>query len=246
MAYGVEANRQTEPPYAICCCMPYAAVSHELLFRMIPNLAAVLRLMLVTDDRLLGERDPVSVCQAAERGGVTCIQLRLKEASPRDLLGILRRLVAAVRVPVIVNDRLDVGLAGDAHGVHLGPDDIPLRLARRAAPPGFLLGGSVGAPEEVSASEPADYWGVGPFRATSTKGDAGAALGPEGLAAIIKLASPGKVCVAIGGIRPTDIPAVFAAGAQGVAVVSGILTAEDVEAGARSYAVALEGQLRSG
>jgi thiamine-phosphate pyrophosphorylase len=232
-----ELNERAEPPYAI---------SHTLFFRMTPNLAAVLRLMLVTDDRLLGERDPVTVCQAAERGGVTCIQLRLKEASPRDLLGILRRLVAAVRVPVIVNDRLDVALAGGAHGVHLGPDDIPLRLARKAAPPGFLLGRSVGTPNEVPSGEPADYWGVGPFRTTSTKGDAGTALGPEGLAAIINVAPPGKVCVAIGGIRPTDILAAFAAGAQGVAVVSGILTAEDVEAGARSYAVALEGQLRSG
>jgi len=219
--------------------VPYGAVGHKLLFGMIPNLAAVLRLMLVTDDRLLGERDPVSVCQAAERGGATCIQLRLKEASPRDLLGILRRLVAAVRVPVIVNDRLDVALAGGAQGAHLGPDDIPLPLARKTAPPGFLLGGSVGSPEEIAAGEPADYWGVGPFRTTATKGDAGAALGPEGLAAIVNLAPPGKVCIAIGGIRPADIPEVLAAGAQGVAVVSGILGNHDVEAAARAYATAL-------
>lgn len=206
---------------------------------MIPNLAEVLRLMLVTDDRLLGERDPVAVCQAAERGGVTCIQLRLKQASPRELLGILRRLVAAVRIPVIVNDRLDVALAGGARGLHLGPDDMPLTLARRIVPPGFLLGGSVGTAAEAANGEPADYWGVGPYRATTTKGDAGGALGTEGLSAIIQLAPPSKVCLAIGGMRPVDIPPVFAAGAQGVAVVSGILDNDDVEAAARAYAATL-------
>lgn len=206
---------------------------------MIPNLADVLRLMLVTDDRLLGEREPVAVCQAAERGGVTAIQLRLKDASPRELLGILRRLVPAVHVPVIVNDRLDVALSGGAAGVHLGPDDLPLKLAREMVPPGFLLGGSVGSAAEAGNGELADYWGVGPYRTTSTKGDAGEALGPDGLSAIIRLAPPGTACVAIGGIRPTDIPEVMAAGAHGVAVVSGILVTHDVEDAALEYAKAL-------
>jgi thiamine-phosphate pyrophosphorylase len=207
---------------------------------MIQNPAEVLRLMLVTDNRLLGERDPVAVCQAAERGGVTSVQLRLKDASPRELMNILRRLVGVVRVPVIVNDRVDVAIAGGAQGAHLGPDDLPLRLARRLVPPGFLLGASVGGPEEVANGKEADFWGVGPYRTTSTKGNAGDALGPGGLSAIIRLAPSATVCLAIGGIRPVDIPAAFAAGAQGVAVVSGILTAEDVEAGARSYANALQ------
>lgn len=195
--------------------------------------------MLVTDDRLLGARDPVEVCRAAERGGVTSMQLRLKDVSPRDLREILVRLVASVRVPVIVNDRLDVAIAGVAHGAHLGPDDMPLHLARRVVPPGFLLGGSVGTPQEAAQGEPADYWGVGPFRATSTKGDAGAALGTEGLAAIIRLAPADTVCLAIGGVRPADVAAVFGAGAGGVAVVSGILGEDDVEAAAREYASAL-------
>ncbi|HEV8124258.1 MAG TPA: thiamine phosphate synthase [Gemmatimonadales bacterium] len=206
---------------------------------MIPNLADLLSLMLVTDDRLLGGRDPVAVCQAAERGGVTSIQLRLKDASPRELLAILRRLMAVVRVPVIVNDRLDVALSGGANGAHLGPDDMPLRRARGIVPAGFLLGGSVGTPAEAVNGEFADYWGVGPYRTTSTKGDAGDALGPDGLSAIIRLAPPGTVCVAIGGVRPADIPAVFGAGAQGVAVVSGILGTHDVEGAARAYGTAL-------
>ncbi|MEP7326742.1 MAG: thiamine phosphate synthase [Gemmatimonadota bacterium] len=210
---------------------------------MTPNLAEVLRLMFVTDDRLLGQRDPVSVCQAAERGGVTAIQLRLKEVTPRQLSRILRRLLAAVRVPVIVNDRLDVALSGGAAGAHLGPDDMPLKLARRVVPPGFLLGGSVGTPVEIANGAAADYWGVGPFRTTTTKGDAGEALGVEGLGAIVRLAPPGRVCLAIGGVRPDDISEVLGAGASGVAVVSGILELEQVEAAARTYAVAIEKHL---
>src|SRR5262245_44828652 len=145
------------------------------------NLARQLRLMLVTDDRLLGGRDPVESCRAAERGGVTAIQLRLKEASPRELIGLLRRLIKAVRVPVIVNDRLDAAIAGGAAGAHLGPDDLPIALARKASPEGFLLGASVGSLEEIPNGREADYWGVGPFRGTNTKADAGSALGVEGL-----------------------------------------------------------------
>ena len=206
---------------------------------MSPNLADVLQLMLVTDDRLLAERDPIEVCRAAERGGVTAVQLRLKNASPRELLGILRRLVAALRVPVIVNDRVDVALAGGARGAHLGIDDMPVRLARRVVPTGFLLGASVGTAEEVSNGETADYWGVGPYRDTITKTDAGASLGADGVTSIVRLAPTRTVCIAIGGVRPADIPLVFAAGAQGVAVVSGIVGTYDVESAARAYASAI-------
>ncbi len=202
---------------------------------MIPNLAEHLRLMLVTDDRLLDGKDPIGICQAAERGGVTVIQLRLKEASPRELLGILRRLLGAVQVPVIVNDRLDVAIAGGAAGAHLGPDDMPVALARRAVPPGFLLGASVGTEEEAANGEAADYWGIGPFRETSTKADAGGALGIAGLTRIRALAGPDKVAIAIGGVRPEDVPVIRKAGIDGVAVVSGILQGEDVESAARRY-----------
>lgn len=205
---------------------------------MLPNLAAHLRLMLVTDDRLLGGRDPVAVCRAAERGGVTAIQLRLKAVSPRELLATLRRLRPALRVPVIVNDRLDVAIAGGAAGVHLGPDDMPIVLARKVAPPGFLLGASVGTLEEVPNGAAADYWGVGPFRSTSTKSDAGSALGVEGLRGIVGHGGP--ICgIAIGGVRPEDVAAILDAGAVGVAVVSGILAEDAVESAARRYAAAI-------
>src|SRR5262249_28685537 len=112
------------------------AVAH-LWFRlrnMAENLAPLLRLMLVTDERLLEGRDLVAVCLAAVRGGVTSVELRLKRVTPRELLARARELVAALPVPVLVNDRLDVALAAGAAGVHLGPDDLPVALARRAVP----------------------------------------------------------------------------------------------------------------
>jgi thiamine-phosphate pyrophosphorylase len=202
---------------------------------MIENLAEVLRLMLVTDDRLLGGRDLVDVCLAAERGGVTAIQVRLKQASPRQLADAVRRLLGHLSIPVLVNDRLDVALATGAAGVHLGPDDVPVAAARSLAPPGFLVGASVGSEAEVANGELADYWGVGPYRPTGTKSDAGEALGPEGLRKIIALAG-GKPCVAIGGVVPPDMPAIRECGTAGVAVVSGLLGSADVESAARAYA----------
>jgi thiamine-phosphate pyrophosphorylase len=200
------------------------------------NLASVLRLMLVTDDRLLAGRDLLAVCRAAERGGVTAVQLRLKQATPRDLVEQTRRLKASLAVPVIVNDRLDVALAGGADGVHLGPDDMPVPMARSMVPPGFLIGASVGTETEVAHGKPADYWGVGPYRETTSKGDAGVALGQGGLSRIVGLAR-GTPCIAIGGVTPADIPAILEAGAAGVAVVSGVLGSPDIESAAKAYAL---------
>ncbi len=199
------------------------------------NLAGALKLVLVTDDVLVGGRDLVAVCLAAERGGVTSVQLRLKRASPRDLAASARALLAALTVPLFLNDRLDVALAAGAAGVHLGPDDVPVALARRAVPPGFVLGASVGSAAEVGQGLLADYWGVGPLRSTATKADAGAAIGVDGFAAIRRLAPSGVPCVAIGGVLPEDMQSVLGAGGAGVAVVRGILGAEDAEGAARAY-----------
>ena len=203
---------------------------------MTPNLAEVLRLVLVTDDVLVHGRDLVSLCLAAERGGVTAVQLRLKEASPRALAATARALLDALSVPLFINDRLDVALAVGAAGAHLGPDDVPIAMARRIVPAGFLLGASVGSAAEAGQGAEADYWGVGPLRVTGTKSDAGNAIGIEGFAAVCRLAPPGVPCVAIGGVRPEDVSGVRGAGGAGVAVVRGMLAAEDVEAAASAYA----------
>lgn len=202
------------------------------------NLASVLRLLLVTDDRLLAGRDPVAVCQAAVRGGVTAVQLRLKDASANDVAAAGRALVASLDVPVFVNDRLDVAVAIGAAGVHLGPDDVPVAVARRVAPRGFVVGASVGSEAEAEDGAGADYWGIGPWATTSTKSDAGPALGAAGFSRIAARAG-GRPCVAIGGIQPEHVRSALQAGAAGVAVVSGILAAGDVEAAARRYATEL-------
>jgi thiamine-phosphate diphosphorylase len=205
---------------------------------MADNLLSALRLMLVTDDALVSGRDLIAVAQAAERGGVSSVQLRLKRATPRELAGAARALIAALTVPVLVNDRPDVAIAVGAAGVHVGPDDLPVALVRRIAPPGFIVGASAGSVAETAATAGADYWGVGPWRVTSTKPDAGAALGAEGFAAIRRL-SGAIPCIAVGGVRPIDVPEVRAAGGSGVAVISGILGESDIEAAARRYAAAL-------
>ncbi|MGH7592456.1 MAG: thiamine phosphate synthase [Gemmatimonadales bacterium] len=198
------------------------------------NLAATLRLVLVTDDALLAGRDAVALCHAAVRGGVTAVQLRLKRASDRDLFQLGRRLVAALGVPVFVNDRLDVALAVGAAGVHLGPDDLSPVLARRVAPADFLIGASVGGDNEVERCMWADYWGIGPLHRSATKPDAGPSLGLEGATSLLRRAD-GRPCVLIGGIGPADVAAARRAGFAGVAVVSGILASVDVEQAARGY-----------
>ena len=190
--------------------------------------------MLVTDDALLRGRDLVAVVQAAEQGGITAVQLRLKRSTAAELARLGRLLLQAVRIPVIVNDRVDVAIAIGAHGVHLGPDDMPVAMARHIAPPGFIVGASVGLETELGNGAEADYWGIGPWATTSTKGDAGAALGAAGFARIRAHAGL-RPCIAIGGIRPDDVAAAIAAGAAGIAVVSGILDAEDIAAATRRF-----------
>ena len=101
--------------------------------------------MLVTDDRLVAGRDLIALAREAVAGGATSVQLRLKGATAREQVALARALVGALRVPVLVNDRPDVAIAAGAAGVHLGPDDLPVSRARAIAPPGFVIGASVGA-----------------------------------------------------------------------------------------------------
>ena len=194
--------------------------------------------MLVTDDRLLLGRDLLAICREAVAGGVTCVQLRMKEATPRALVEAARGLIEALPVPVVINDRLDVALAAGAAGVHLGPDDLPVALAREIVPAGFWIGASVGTAGEADLGRAADYWGIGPWRTTTTKADAGVPLGPAGFKELCALGR-GIPCVAIGGIRPLDVPAVLDAGGFGVAVVSGILAAADPRRAAQVYRSAI-------
>ncbi|MBS1241249.1 MAG: thiamine-phosphate pyrophosphorylase [Gemmatimonadetes bacterium] len=194
-----------------------------------------IRLMLVTDDRLLRGRDLVALCQAAEQGGVTSIQVRRPLATPRELAATVRAVLGAVRVPVLVSDRADVAIACGAAGVHLGPAEVPVQVIRRIAPRGFLIGASVGALAEVENGRGADYWAVGPVRVTDAVGGTAAALGVDGFAAIVRRGE-GRPCIATGGIRAEDVASVCSVGGAGVAVATGILASHDAFAGARRYA----------
>lgn len=191
--------------------------------------------MVVTDARLLKGGDPVDACRRAVRGGATAVQVRLKDAPPRHLLALARTLVSALPVPVLVNDRVDVALAAGAAGAHLGQDDPPLDALRPRVPPGFLLGLSVGSETEAARvrSWDADYWSIGPCYATAHKSDAGPPLGPNGFAAVARLA-PGVPVIGIGGITAQNAGAIIAAGAIGVAAIGAIWDASDPEAAARA------------
>lgn len=202
------------------------------------NLTAALRLVLVTDDDLMRGRDPIALATAAVRGGVTAIQLRLKHGAPRAMVELLLQLRAAVPVPLFVNDRPDVAAAADV-GVHLGPDDMAPELARRVLGSRQVIGASVGNEGELARGTAADYWGIGPWRATTTKGDAGAPLGPAGFRTIAMHAGS-RPRVAIGGVRPEDIISIFESGGTGVAVVSGLLAVPDIVEAARRYREALD------
>lgn len=201
------------------------------------NLAESLRLLLVTDLRRAGDLpDLVARCVAGVAGGVTAVQLRWKDAGGQELLEALAVLQQAVPVPVFVNDRADVALAGRAAGVHLGEEDAPVEAIRRVAPAGFVIGASVGDVAEAAASTDADYWGIGPVRSTVTKPEAGAALGHAGVQELAARAG-GRPVVIIGGVRPEDARWARETLGAGVAVSSGILGASDPEAAARRYRV---------
>jgi len=211
---------------------------------MYGRLEDVLRLLVITDPASFVGRDPLSVCRAAVEGGATAIEVRDKAARPRELLALVERLVPAVQVPVLVNDRLDVALAAGAAGCHLGADDFPATEARRLAPSPFILGVSVGTEDEAELMRPsrADYWGVGPCFPTMTKPDAGGAIGPEGFARLRSLAGR-TPCVAVGGITAETAPTLIAAGACGVAVASAVIAAPDPREAARQLRRAVDSAL---
>lgn len=196
------------------------------------------RLIAITDDLRDGRDGLVARATAAARGGATMVQLRLKAADARTLADIGRAMVAALTVPVIINDRLDVALACGAAGVHVGADDLPVALVRRLAPPGFLIGASVGSAEEAAHAVGADYAGVGPVFGSSSKLDAGEAIGIAGLRQLTALA--GLPAVAIGGITADAVPRIMSAGVVGIAVIGAIFAGPDPEAAARSLRTALD------
>ncbi len=185
-------------------------------------------LYLVTDRKLSLGRPLVDVVTAAVAGGVTCVQLREKECSTRAFVEeaeALHALLNPLHIPLIINDRIDVALAVGAEGVHLGQTDMKLTDARRIVGQDMVIGISVESLEDAleAGAGGADYLGVSPVFSTPTKADTAAPLGLEGLAAI--RAAVDIPLVAIGGINSTNCAAVVSAGADGLAVVSAIVSA---------------------
>ena len=198
---------------------------------------SILRLVAITDNVRDGQSGLIERAIAAAKGGATSIQLRIKDVAARDLVILARELVQAVNVPVIVNDRADVAIAAGAAGVHLGPDDLPARAVRSFAPPGFIIGASVGSTEEMQNADGADYAGIGPVFATGSKLDAGGAIG---VAEFSRLAvATGLPAVGIGGITALNARQVIEAGGAGVAAIASVFGADDPLAAAREMASAI-------
>ena len=205
------------------------------------HLRAALRLYLLADAGLVPPHDLARVAAAALRGGVTAVQLRAKSATTLELLELARVLNAVCReagVPFIVNDRVDVALAAEANGAHvghIGEEDLSPHDARRLLGPEAIVGVSVGNPQEahMATVQGASYVSAGPMFATSTKANAGPAAG-EGLLRGVRAATRLPLVV-IGGITPQRSAPLFAAGADGVCVGAAILRAPDAEAAARAF-----------
>ena len=187
---------------------------------------------LVTDEACLHGRPLLECVEEALAAGVTLVQYRAKAADGGVLYAEackLKELCDKYNVPLIINDRLDIALAVGAAGVHLGQDDLPCAVARRLLGEDFIIGVSAHNPAEAvqAVSEGADYLGCGAVFGTATKHDV-AKLGLENLRAIRK-AVPVPM-VGIGGITADNYAEVLATGADGAAIVSGILAQDDIGA----------------
>lgn len=193
---------------------------------------------LVTDDGCLQGRALIDCVREALEGGVTLVQYRAKTASSAEMYAEalqLKALCDSFNVPLIINDRLDIAMAVGAAGVHLGQDDLPCAAARKILGEGYIIGVSAHNPTEAKAAlqSGADYLGCGAVFGTATKADV-KKLGTDGLAAICK--AKGLPVVGIGGVTADNYRKVRAAGADGAAIVSGILAQPDIRTTVRAIA----------
>ncbi len=193
-------------------------------------------LYLVTDRNLSRGRSTREIVAAAVAGGVTCVQLREKDCTTRSLIDealSIRTLLKKRNIPLIINDRLDVALAVEADGVHLGQQDMPIRLAREIGGRSLIIGISAESVDDAvqAEQEGADYIGISPVFATPTKPDTGPPLGISGVDDIRRRVD--IPLIGIGGINHSNSASVIAAGADGIAVVSAIVSAANPGSAAR-------------
>jgi len=199
------------------------------------NFSSILKnwyLYVITDEQLSNGRSHIEIARFAIEGGADVIQLRDKTASSRKLYEdaiAIRKITRDADVSFIVNDRLDIALAVDADGVHVGQKDLPAKVARRLIGSDKILGVSAETVEQAIQAEQdgADYLGVGPiFEARSTKPDASE---PMGLVLLREVQCRCKIpVIAIGGINQQNASETIQAGADGIAVISAIVSAQDI------------------
>jgi len=185
---------------------------------------------LILDENWASRCSLVEVLRQAGEAGVKLVQYRNKTGSMQQAYQTahaLRRVAAELAMAFMVNDRCDLALALEADGVHLGQTDLPLLLARKIVGKKMLIGISTHNPEQVrmATEEGADYLGFGPIFSTETKANLDPLVGIEGVSGVRGLTT--LPIFAIGGITPDFVPALRAAGANGVAVASAILDAVD-------------------
>lgn len=206
-------------------------------------------LYLVTDRDLARGRSTPEIVREAVAGGVTCVQLREKCCTCREFIEeakAIRQFLHRRKIPLIINDRLDVALAVAADGMHLGQRDMPLSMAREIVGDRMIVGISAECVADAVAAERggADYIGVSPIYSTPTKADTAPALGLEGLQRIRRtVAIP---LVGIGGLNRDNVAAVIRHGTDGIAVVSAIVSADSPRAAARELRTAIETARGSG
>lgn len=190
----------------------------------------------VTDRELSKGRPIEDIVAAAAKGGATIIQLREKECSTREFIDIGKRvkeILTPYDIPLIINDRLDVALAIDADGIHVGQSDMPYEIARHYLGPDKIIGLSVESIEDAREAEnmDVDYLGVSPIFFTPTKTDLKRELGLDGLQKIASFSR--HPLVGIGGLNVSNAADVIKHGGDGVAVVSAICSADNPETATR-------------
>lgn len=188
-------------------------------------------LYLVTDRNFLKGRRLSEVVEDAIKGGVTLVQVREKDISTREFYKValeVKEVTDKYKVPLIINDRIDIAQAVDADGVHLGQDDMPLTIARKILGKEKIIGISVGNVEEAKEAERdgADYVGIGAVFFTGSKKDIDTPIGVAGLKEIVD--SINIPSVAIGGVNKENTTEIMKTGTDGIAVISAILNNEDV------------------
>ncbi|MGD9345220.1 MAG: thiamine phosphate synthase [Candidatus Aminicenantes bacterium] len=204
------------------------------------------RLHVLTDTELQHRFSHIELARMAIAGGADTIQFRQKEGSTREMIETAREMknvCVKAGIIFIVNDRLDVALASDADGVHLGQDDFPIPLARKILGEKKIFGGSAVTVQDAQKclAEGADYVGFGPVYPTASKADAGPVTGLDLMKEVIdKVRLP---LIAIGGVNKENTPKVIRAGAHGIAVISAVCCHKDPEQATRELFRALESQM---